>query len=427
MELLIVLALFFVLLALGVPIYLVLSALALLVWIVGGESLVSLGQQYANHLNSYTLVAIPLFVIAATFMQRGGVAKALIDMASAWFGRTRGALGVVCILSAAVFAAISGSSVATALAIGAVLIPAMKDSGYPISFASGTVGAGGTLGILIPPSLAMLVYGIIVDESVPRLFLAGVIPGLLQVLLFLGYVRWFAVSRDLPVESKMDRTAFIKANLNALPALLVPVIILGGIYSGFVTISEAAGLSALVALLVSLFFYRQITFKDILPILTEGVLQTGVIIFIILAALTFAHWLTSEGITQALVKLITDLNLSAWQFLIFANVIMFILGMFLEVISVMLIFVPLIVPVLLQLGINPVHFGVVLVINMEIALLTPPVGLNLFVIKSVAETSIQNVIRGVSPYIVLMIGLLILITFVPVISTFLPDLVFGKN
>ncbi|KMK68271.1 TRAP transporter large permease [Puniceibacterium sp. IMCC21224] len=427
MLLTIVLILFFLLLLIGVPIYLVLSGLAVLTWVVEGAPLVSLGQQYANHLNSYTLVAVPLFVIAATFMQRGGVAKALIDMASAWVGRTRGALGIVCILATAVFAAISGSSVATALAIGAVLIPAMKERGYPITFATGTIGAGGTLGILIPPSLAMLIYGIIVDESVPRLFLAGVVPGLLQAALLMVYVRYYAVRYDLPVEEAMDRDQFIHANLNALPALLVPIIILGGIYSGLVTISEAAGLSAIVALIVSLTFYREIRLRDVLSILADGVRQTGVIIFIVLAALTFAHWLTGAGVTRALVNFIDTMDLSPWEFLIAANVIMFVLGMFLEVISVILIFVPLVVPALLQLGINPIHFGVILVVNMEIALLTPPVGLNLFVLKSVANTGIDKVIRGVTPYILLMLCLLVFITFVPAVSTWLPDLVFGKN
>lgn len=427
MLLTIVLCLFFLLLLLGVPIFLVLSGLAALVWVVEGDPMVSLGQQYANHLNSYTLVAVPLFVIAATFMQRGGVARALIDMASAWVGRTRGALGIVCILATAVFAAISGSSVATALAIGAVLIPAMKQRGYPISFATGTIGAGGTLGILIPPSLAMLIYGIIVDESVPRLFLAGVIPGLLQVALLVVYVRYYAVRHDLPVEAPIDRSQFLRANLHALPALLVPIIILGGIYSGLVTISEAAALSAVVSLIVSLTFYREIGLRDVLPILAEGVRQTGVIIFIVLAALTFAHWLTGAGVTRALVGFVEGMELSAWEFLIIANLIMFVLGMFLEVISVILIFVPLVVPVLLQLGIDPIHFGVILVVNMEIALLTPPVGLNLFVLKSVADTGIEKVIKGVIPYIGLMLVLLVFITFVPAVSTWLPDLVFGAR
>lgn len=427
MLLTVVLILFFILLLVGVPIYLVLSGLAVLVWLVEGNPLVSLGQQYANHLNSYTLVAVPLFVIAATFMQRGGVARALIAMASAWVGRTRGALGIVCILATAVFAAISGSSVATALAIGAVLIPAMKQRGYPITFATGTIGAGGTLGILIPPSLAMLIYGIIVDESVPRLFLAGVIPGLIQAALLMAYVRYYAVRYDLPVEEPMDRQEFITANLNALPALLVPTIILGGIYSGLVTISEAAGLSAIVAMIVSLTFYREIRLRDVLPILADGVRQTGVIIFIVLAALTFAHWLTGAGVTRALVNFIERMDLTALEFLIAANVIMFILGMFLEVISVILIFVPLIVPVLLKLDIDPIHFGVILVVNMEIALLTPPVGLNLFVLKSVADTGIDKVIRGVTPYIGLMLVLLVFITLVPSVSTWLPDLVFGAR
>ncbi|SHN06929.1 TRAP transporter large permease [Roseibium suaedae] len=422
-----VLILFFLLLLAGVPIYLVLSGLAAMVWLVEGDPLVSLGQQYANHLNSYTLVAVPLFVIAATFMQRGGVARALIDMASAWVGRTRGALGIVCILATAVFAAISGSSVATALAIGAVLIPAMRDRGYPISFATGTIGAGGTLGILIPPSLAMLIYGIIVDESVPRLFLAGVVPGLIQAALLIAYVRFFAVRNNLPVEDKLDRKQFIRANVRAMPALLVPVIILGGIYSGLVTISEAAGLSAVVALIVSLLFYREIKLLDVLPILADGVRQTGVIIFIVLGALTFAHWLTGAGVTRVLVEFVESMDLSAWEFLIIANLIMFILGMFLEVISVILIFVPLIVPVILQLDIDPIHFGVILVVNMEIALLTPPVGMNLFVLKSVANTGIEKVIKGMVPYIILMLFLLVFITFVPAVSTWLPNLVFGAR
>lgn len=427
MLLLFIVVAFVALLLAGVPIFLSLSGLSLFAWLIDGKPLVGIGQQFSNHLNSYTLVAVPLFVIAATFMQRGGVAKALIDLAASWVGQRRGALAIVCIMATGVFAAISGSSVATAMAIGAVLVPAMQERGYPISFSTGTIGAGGTLGILIPPSLAMLIYGIIADESVPRLFLAGVIPGLLQALIFIIYIVWFAKRHDLPLEPELDRGAFWKAHLRALPALLVPVIILGGIYSGVVTISEAAGLSAVVAILVSLLFYRDIGLKDLLPILAEAVRQTAVIIFIVLSALTFAHWLTAAGVTQMLGQAVTNANLSAWQFLIVANVVMFILGMFLEVISVILIFVPLVIPIIHHLGIDPIHFGVILVINMEIALLTPPVGLNLYVLQSIASTPLANVIRGVGPYIALMIALLALITFVPEISTWLPAFVFNKN
>ena len=227
--------------------------------------------------------------------------------------------------------------------------------------------------------------------------------------------------------SGCGKATFLRANLRALPALLVPLIILGGIYSGVVTISEAAGLSAIVAILVSLIFYREIGLRDVLPVLADGVRQTGVIIFIILGALTFAHWLTGAGVTQALVAVVEKSNMNAWQFLLFANMVMFGLGMFLEVISVILIFVPLVVPVILHLGINPIHFGVVLVINMEIALLTPPVGLNLFVLQSISDAPISKVIKGVGPYIVLMLGLLVLVTFLPALSTWLPDQVFGKR
>lgn len=427
MMLLFIVAAFIVLLLAGVPIFLSLSGLSLFAWLIEGKPLVSFGQQFSNHMNSHTLVAVPLFVIAATFMQRGGVAKALIDLAAAWVGQRKGALAIVCIMATGVFAAISGSSVATAMAIGAVLVPAMLHRGYPIAFTTGTIGAGGTLGILIPPSLAMLIYGIIADESVPRLFLAGVIPGLLQALIFIVYIIWFARRHNLPLEPRLDRAAFWNAHVRALPALLVPVIILGGIYSGLVTISEAAGLSAVVAILVSLLFYRDIGLRDVLPILADSIRQTAVIIFIVISALTFAHWLTAAGATAMLSEAVVKADLSAWQFLVVANVVMFILGMFLEVISVILIFVPLVIPIIHHLGIDPIHFGVILVINMEIALLTPPVGLNLYVLQSIANTPLANVIKGVGPYIVLMLGLLAVITFVPEISTWLPAFVFNKN
>lgn len=420
------LALFFVMLLAGVPIYLVLGSLAVIGWLVEGTPLIALAQQFANELNSQTLVAVPLFVVAATFMERGGITRALIDFASLLAGRSRGGLAIICVIATTFFAAICGSSVATAMAMGTALIPTMAARKYPGSFSVGTVGAAGTLGILIPPSLPLLIYGLVAETSVPQLFLAGVIPGLLQGVLFVGYIVWYARKNELPVEDKLDSGEVFQRFRRALPALLIPVLVLGGIYSGLVTISEAAGVAAFIALMVSVFVYRAVSLRDIPGVLTDGIRQTAVIIVIIMSALALGHWLTSEGITRSIVDFVNATGLTSGQFLILANVVMFVLGMFLEVISVILIFVPLVLPIIEHLGIDPVHFGLIVVINMELALLTPPVGLNLFILKNISGEGIGTVIRGTMPYVMILLVLLILVTFVPQISMWLPELAYGK-
>jgi C4-dicarboxylate transporter DctM subunit len=419
--------LLFLFLMIGLPIYLSLGFLALLLFWHEGAPLISLPQLLVDHLNSETLLAIPLFVIAATFMQRGGVAGALIDCAQAWVGRARGGLALVCVVACTIFAAICGSSVATAVAIGSVLIPAMVARNYEPHFALGTVGAAGTLGILIPPSLAMIVYAVIAEESVPRLFLAGVIPGLMQAALFIIWIMVYARMRDYPVEPAMSRDKFVSTNIRAIPALMIPVIILGGIYSGIVTVTEAAGLAALVAIIEAVFVYRGVKGRDIVDTLAESIKLTASIVFIIVGALAFGHWITSAGVAEMLVTYVKSLNLAAWQFLLFINVLMLILGMFLEVFAIILIVVPLILPILKALDISLVHFAIVLTINMEIALISPPIGLNLFVLSSVAKQPLGTAIRGIVPYLLLMLGLLALITYVPEISLWLPDLVYGKS
>ncbi|MEZ5815966.1 MAG: TRAP transporter large permease [Hyphomicrobiaceae bacterium] len=418
--------LLFLFLLIGLPIYLSLGFLALLLFWHEGTPLISLPQLLVDHLNSETLLAIPLFVIAATFMQKGGVAGALIDCAQAWVGRARGGLALVCVVACTIFAAICGSSVATAVAIGSVLIPAMVERKYEPHFALGTVGAAGTLGILIPPSLAMIVYAVIAEESVPRLFLAGVIPGLMQAALFVIWIMVYARIRNYPVEPALSRDHFVSTNIRAIPALMIPVIILGGIYSGIVTVTEAAGVAALVAIIEALFVYRGVKLGEVVDTLAESIKLTASIVFIIIGALAFGHWITSAGIAEMLVNYVKSLNLAAWQFLLFINVLMLILGMFLEVFAIILIVLPLILPILKALDISLVHFAIVLTINMEIALISPPIGLNLFVLSSVAKQPIGTAIRGIVPYLVLMLMLLGLITYVPEISLWLPDLVYNK-
>jgi C4-dicarboxylate transporter DctM subunit len=414
-------------LLIGLPIYLALGFLSLLLFWYEGAPLISLPQLLVDNLNSETLLAIPLFIIAATFMQKGGVAGALIDCAQSWVGRARGGLALVCVVACTIFAAICGSSVATAVAIGSVLIPAMINRKYEAHFALGTVGAAGTLGILIPPSLAMIVYAIIAEESVPRLFLAGVVPGLIQAAIFVAWIMFYSRMRNYPVEPALSRDQFIATNIRAIPALMLPVIILGGIYSGIVTVTEAAGLAALVAIIEALFVYRGVKFTEVAETLAESIKLTATIVFIIIGALAFGHWITSAGLAESLVTYVKTLNLSAWQFLLFINIVMLILGMFLEVFAIILIVVPLILPILKALDINLVHFAIVLTINMEIALISPPIGLNLFVLSSVAKQPIGTVIRGIVPYLILMLMLLGLITYIPEISLWLPNLVYGAR
>jgi C4-dicarboxylate transporter, DctM subunit len=419
--------LLFLFLLIGLPIYLSLGFLALLLFWHEGTPLISLPQLLVDHLNSETLLAIPLFVIAATFMQKGGVAGALIDCAQAWVGRARGGLALVSVVACTIFAAICGSSVATAVAIGSVLIPAMVARKYEPHFALGTIGAAGTLGILIPPSLAMIVYAVIAEESVPRLFLAGVIPGLMQAALFIAWIMIYARWRDYPVEPALSREQFVSTNIRAIPALFIPVIILGGIYSGIVTVTEAAGMAALVAIIEALFVYRGVKASEVVTTLAESIKLTASIVFIIVGALAFGHWITSAGVAEMLVTYVKSLNLAAWQFLLFINVLMLILGMFLEVFAIILIVLPLILPILKALDISLVHFAIVLTINMEIALISPPIGLNLFVLSSVAKQPIGVAIRGIVPYLLLMLMLLGLVTYVPQISLWLPDLVYGPS
>jgi C4-dicarboxylate transporter DctM subunit len=416
---------FFTLLASGLPIFLVLGGLALfLVWIEG-EPLIGFSQLFLDHLNSQTLIAIPFFVMAATFMNRGGIAKALVDCAYSWVGWMRGGLAIVCVVATTIFAAISGSAVATEMAMGNLLVPAMLAKNYEEKFALGVVGASGTLGILIPPSLAMIVFAIIAEESVPRLFMAGVIPGLMQAGLFVLWIMFYTRKKNYPKGDPISRKDFVSVNVRAIPALLLPVVILGGIYSGIVTVTEAAGVAAVVAIVISLLVYKGCTLKDVPGIVAEAMRLTATILFIILGALAFGHWITDSGMAESLVTFVTEHELSRWQFLLLINLLMLGLGMFLEVIAVILIVVPLVLPLLKPMGVDPVHFAMIITINMELALLTPPVGLNLFVLSSITGAPVERVARGVLPFVVIMVVLLLLITFVPEISLFLPNLMFG--
>jgi C4-dicarboxylate transporter, DctM subunit len=409
-----------VLMALGVPIFAALGIAALAMLAMEGRPLIDAAAHAISGINSTTFLAVPFFVVAATFMQRGAIARIIIEAAETWVGHLRGGLALVAVIATTLFAAISGSSVVTAMAMGTFLIPAMVARGYDRPFALGLVGASGTLGILIPPSLSMILYGLIAEQSVPRLFLAGVIPGLLQAGMLSAWVLFQSQRKNYASGSLPGRDAFIRKNLRALPAVAIPLSVFGGIYSGYTTVTESAGVAAAAAVFLAIFVYREIRPADIFPIATEAVKSASAVTFIVMFALLFAHWITGSGVPTALVDLAVHMELERWQFLLALNVLMIVLGMFLDAVAVMLIVTPIVLPVLAQLGIDPLHFGIVLIVNMEIAFLTPPIGLNIFVLSSIARAPVSETARGMLPFVLLMAVFLALITYIPEISLWLP-------
>lgn len=409
-----------VLMALGAPIFVALGLTALVMIAFEGRPLMDAAAHSISGINSATFLAVPFFVMAATFMQKGGIARIIIEAAETWVGHMRGGLGLVAVIATTLFAAISGSSVVTAMAMGTFLIPAMVQRGYDRPFALGLVGASGTLGILIPPSLSMILYGLIAEESVPRLFMAGVIPGLLQACLLAAWVMFYSRRKGYASGARATREEFIAKNLRALPAMFIPVSVFAGIYSGYTTVTESAGVAAIAALLIAVWVYREVKPSQIFGMATEGMKAASAVTFIVMFALLFAHWITGSGIPTALVNFAIARELEPWQFLLALNVMMIILGMFLDAVAVMLIVTPIVLPVLSTLGIDPVHFGIVLIVNMEIAFLTPPIGLNLFVLSSIARAPMSEAVRGMWPFVVIMALFLMLITYVPEISLWLP-------
>jgi C4-dicarboxylate transporter DctM subunit len=329
------------------------------------------------------------------------------------------------VVACTLFAAICGSSVATALAMGTILIPAMIERGYPLSFALGVVGASGTIGIVIPPSFSLVLYGIVSEQSVPRLFLAGILPGLLQAAAFFLWVLFEARRRKFPVEPVLPLAQRMRVTVSALPALLVPLVVMVGIYGGFVTVTEAAALSAVVALGVALIFYRGFHWTQTLSVVAFGVRSAASVMLIIATALAVGHWVTESGLPARLVAFLVGHEFATWQFLLAINGLLLVLGCFLEVTATLLLVLPILAPALRPMGVDPVHFSIIFTHNMEIGLVHPPVGLNLFVLSSVAVAPVGTVIRGILPFLVILLVVLAIITYLPSLTLWLPGAVLG--
>jgi len=409
----------FFLLNVPIAISLAMSTIALIVT-TETFNLMMIPQRMFAGLNSATLMAIPGYIFAGVLMSRGGVSKYLIESLRSWIGHLPGGLSVVTILACMIFAAISGSSPATAAAIGAIMLPAMEKGGYPKRYAMGLIAAAGTLGILLPPSIPLIVYGVTADESIGKLFMAGVIPGLILGSILILSAIIYAKKNDYGHGEKYTWSQRWKASLKAIPAALLPVVILGSIYTGVCTPTEAAVVAVAYTLVVSIFIYRELHFKDIRGILRETINTSSMIFLIIAAALVFALYLTNNQIPNKVADWISNANLNIFLFFLVTQLVFFVMGTFLEAVSIILITLPILLPIIKQLGIDPIHFAIVMTVNMELAMITPPVGLNLFVVSSMARQPLGEVVRGVIPFIVLMIAALGLFVVFPELSLYIP-------
>ena len=422
MTILFLFFLLFLLMFIGVPIAVSLGlAGSVTIMLFSPDSVRSLAIKLFETSEHYTLLAIPFFLLSGAFMTTGGVAQRLIDFANACVGHIRGGLAISAVMACMLFAALSGSSPATVAAVGSIAIAGMVRSGYPQAFGAGIVCNAGTLGILIPPSIVMVVYAAATEQSVGKLFMAGVIPGLLLGVALMVAIYIVARKMNLPAMPRASFREFLSAARKAVWGLLLMVIILGGIYSGMFTPTEAAAVAAVYAGFVALFVYKDMRIRECPKVLLESGKLTIMLMFIIANAMLFAHVLTTEQIPQTITALVIEMGLQPWQFLLVVNIVLLVAGAFMEPSAIILILAPILFPIAVQLGIDPIHLGIIMVVNMEIGLITPPVGLNLFVTSAVTGMPLTAVVRAAWPWLMLLLGFLMVITYIPAVSLALPN------
>ncbi len=376
-------------------------------------------------IEKFEIMAIPFFILAGNFLTHGGVARRMIHFATSMVGHWHGGLALAGVLACALFAAVSGSSPATVVAIGSILLPAMVRQGYPMSFGAGVITTSGALGILIPPSIVMVMYSVSTNTSVGKLFMAGVVPGLMLAFL-LGLTTWVLAKRkSYPRMARASASERWKAFRDSIWGLLLIVVVMGGIYSGIFTPTEAAAMSAVYAFVIAVFVYRDLRLPQVGKVLLDSAAMSAMLLYIITNAVLFSFLMTSEGIPQAMAGWIMDKGLGPVSFLLMVNILLLLAGNVMEPSSIVLIMAPILFPVATALGIDPVHFGIIMVVNMEIGMCHPPVGLNLYVASGITRMGITDLTLAVMPWLLTMIGFLIIITYVPQISLWLPRLLFG--
>ncbi|GAA0610071.1 hypothetical protein GCM10009001_29240 [Virgibacillus siamensis] len=445
MSALILFALFFILIFLRIPIAISLGVSSLTVLFIsnGFMGLSVIGDIMYASISKFTLLAIPFFILTGVIMEYSGISKRLIDLAQALVGHYKSGIVFITAIVAIFFAAISGSGPATVAAIGGILIPALVKNGYKKETAAGLVASSGSIGIIIPPSIAFIVFAVVAGDQIPvsigRLFIAGIIPGILLgigLVLATLYTRWrndrkqaklngYKGEGVTEIGSTIERASFteiVKAFFNALWGLLVPIIILGGIYGGFFTPTEAAVVAVFYGLFVGVVIYRELSLKKLYKVFVEASVQTTVVMFIVSTASIFAYVITTKQFAQDISQLLLGISENPIIILLLINIILLIAGAFIDAISAYYIFIPILLPIALHADIDPTAFGVLMTVNLAIGLFTPPVGLNLYVASGISGASLFSLSKAIIPFIVAALIVLMLITYVPAISTFLPDL-----
>lgn len=415
----------FALIFIGLPVYLsILGSGAMFLIVTGIKPLLLVSQRMTTGLDSFPLLAIPLFVLVGELMDRGGISKRMINWAGALMGWVPGGLGVVTIVSCAIFAALTGSGPATVAAIGSIMIPSLNKSGYDKKTASGMVAAGGALGPIIPPSIPMIIYGVTMGLSIPKMFIAGILPGIVMML-FLIIVNFILIKNKPDILNNREKFSFIRLLKNtwsALGALLLPVIILGGIYLGVFTPTEAAAVGVVYALLLGIFIYREIKIKDLPEALLKA-METAAMVGIIMGAANLLSWIMSVNnfgniVTNALSSFIT----TKYSYLIVLMILLFFVGALMDTVAAIIILAPVLVPFGLELGIDPLHLGMIFVINLVIGYVTPPFGYNLFTAQSITGLKFNDIVKGVMPFLIIELISVLLFAFVPDIITIVPNM-----
>jgi tripartite ATP-independent transporter DctM subunit len=393
--------------------------------VANANMLISVKEMF-NSINKFPLAAIPFFILAGNLMETGGISRRLVEFAKSLVGGVQGGLPMTCVLTCMIFAAVSGSSVATTFAIGAILIPALIKHGYPTSYAAALQATSAELGVIIPPSIPMILYGVSAEVSIGELFIAGFGPGLLIGLALMVFVHIYCRIKGWGKNDGDGRLGVGKATLQAGWALLMPVIILGGIYGGVFTPTEASAAAVLYALIVGLVIYREIKVRDLYVILRKSVISSAVIMFIIANAGLFAFLITRAGVPDAIGRWLEAVLQSPVLFLLGVNAALFFIGMFIETSAAIIVLAPILAPVAMHFGVDPVHFGLIMVVNLALGMITPPFGVNLFAACTVARISLDRIIGHLVPFVLVILACLMVITYVPGISLALRDLVYAK-
>ncbi len=421
MNALIIFSLLAVLMLTGMPISISLGLTVLTFLFTMTEvPLESVALKLFTGIEKFEIMAIPFFILAGNFLTHGGVAKRMINFATAMVGHWYGGLGLAGVLACALFAAVSGSSPATVVAIGSILLPAMVKAGFPSRFGAGVITTSGALGILIPPSIVMVMYSVATNTSVGALFMAGVVPGI-ALAAVLGGVTWYRAKKfDYPRQPKASWGERWDAFRKSVWGLLLIIVVMGGIYSGIFTPTEAAAMSAVYAFIVAVFIYRDMSLKDVPKVLLNSANMSAMLLYIITNAVLFSFIMTNENIPQALADWMLGNGLGVIAFLLAVNVLLLLAGNFMEPSSIVLIFAPILFPVAMKLGIDPVHFGIIMVVNMEVGMCHPPVGLNLYVASGITKMGITELTVAVWPWLLSMLVFLGLVTYWPGLSLWFP-------